>query len=518
MKKPSKAVQRQLRAIEDQMATSNSFEEWHALAEQHDELSGAEQWREVEHCDLYDHANIRTRLDRLSSLRNNGNHRGLLFALHEGIHGNMGGMGKPVLHARAKTGTKVLIENYIDEICASLRHFSPKRFKGISYKERQEFFLRASHCYGRSALMLSGGGALGHFHLGVIKVLIEQQMLPAVISGSSAGAFVAAMVGTHTQGEILSMFEDGSLVKRISAGAGKFKLHLMKGELEGLDEVEKGVSRVIPNLTFQEAYERTGRAINISISGAEPQQTSRLLNAITSPNVLIRSAVMASCAIPGVFPPVQLKAKNDAGRTVPYLPSRQWVDGSFSQDLPAKRLMRLYGVNHFIVSQVNPAVLPVISDPKLESSVTGAIAQAGLSVSKYWFRGTLNFLHRHVPMRPDVGMALSTAHALIDQEYTGDINIFPNFRGFNPQKLISAISEEEIRDFIAEGERATWPKVPALRTNTKIGRTLDDILQRFDRRKSGWPNRPAEQGGEIEDDGETGNNVHSINGKRGNVA
>ena len=36
----------------------------------------------------------------------------------------------------------------------------------------------------------------------------------------------------------------------------------------------------------------------------ERDQKSRLLNAIASPNVLIRSAVMASCAIPGVFPPV----------------------------------------------------------------------------------------------------------------------------------------------------------------------------------------------------------------------
>ena len=44
------------------------------------------------------------------------------------------------------------------------------------------------------------------------------------------------------------------------------------------------------------------------------------------------------------------------GKVQPYLPSRRWIDGSFSQDLPAKRLARLYSVNHFIVSQVMPGL------------------------------------------------------------------------------------------------------------------------------------------------------------------
>ena len=45
-----------------------------------------------------------------------------------------------------------------------------------------EFFRRASHCFGRSALMLSGGGVLGFYHLGVVKTLLDQGLLPRVIS------------------------------------------------------------------------------------------------------------------------------------------------------------------------------------------------------------------------------------------------------------------------------------------------------------------------------------------------
>ena len=86
----------------------------------------------------------------------------------------------------------------------------------------------------------------------------------------------------------------------------------------------------------------------------EPHQRSRLLNAVSSPNVYLRSAAMASCAIPGVFPAVMLQAKNEKGKAQPYLPARRWVDGSVADDLPAKRLSRLFSTNHYIVSMVNP--------------------------------------------------------------------------------------------------------------------------------------------------------------------
>jgi hypothetical protein len=35
-------------------------------------------------------------------------------------------------------------------------------------------------------------------------------------------------------------------------------------------------------------------------------------------------------------------------------------------------------------------------------------------------------------------------------------------------------------ELIAMGEKATWPKIEMIRIQTKIGRTLDDILRRLD--------------------------------------
>ena len=55
---------------------------------------------------------------------------------------------------------------------------------------------------GRAALMLSGGGAWGHFHIGVVKALLESNLLPNVISGSSAGSLVTAVLGTHTDEQL----------------------------------------------------------------------------------------------------------------------------------------------------------------------------------------------------------------------------------------------------------------------------------------------------------------------------
>jgi len=66
-------------------------------------------------------------------------------------------------------------------------------------------------------------------------------------------------------------------------------------------------------------------------------QESRLLNYLTAPNVVLWSAVLASCAIPGMFAQVKLMQKLNDGSIVQYDPSSsglQFVDGSVASDLP----------------------------------------------------------------------------------------------------------------------------------------------------------------------------------------
>jgi NTE family protein len=473
---------RKLKKLQKQMDAATTYEEWSEAAQSHDELSGQKRWRQVDQTSQYDYAQIRLRLDKLRSLRARHDYEGLLFTLNEGIHGNMGGMGRHTLYSRAKFGTKTLIEQYIDEVDDSLRFLAELQTDDINVQEKLDFFYRANICFGRSALMLSGGGVLGFYHLGVVKTLLDQNLLPRVISGSSAGALVAGALGTHTDKELKRFYEPANVLTEAEREASAFT-RMFFGANAQIDvaDLEKLVARMIPDLTFQEAYEKTGRQISISVAPAELHQRSRLLNAITSPNVFVREAVMASCAVPGVFPPVMLMAKNQHGERQPYLPTRKWVDGSIADDLPAKRLQRLYSTNHYIVSMVNPIAIPFLKNGAKRSALSSALGTLGVGMG----RELLNFYRGMVQNRsetwPRFNMLMSSVHALMDQEYSGDINIVPNFSWYNPAKLLSHLSEKDLIELMQGGEHSAYPQVEAIRTCTKISRTMEEILNRFER-------------------------------------
>lgn len=472
---------RKLKNLQKQMDVATSYADWSDAAQKHDELSGEKRWRQMDHTRQYDYAQIRLRLDKLRSLRARHDYQGLLFTLNEGIHGNMGGMGRHSLYSHAKFGTKTLIEQYIDEVDDSLRFLAELDSDEIDVQEKLDFFYRANICFGRSALMLSGGGVLGFYHLGVVKALLDEGLLPRVISGSSAGSLVAGTLGTHTDKELERFYDPVNVLTEAEREASVFTRMFFGANAQiDVGDLEKLIARMIPDMTFQEAYEKTGRQISISVAPAEVHQRSRLLNAITSPNVYVRAAVMASCAVPGVFPPVMLMAKNQHGERQPYLPTRKWVDGSIADDLPAKRLQRLYSSNHYIVSMVNPVAIPFLKNDSKRGALNGALGTLGVGVG----REVLNFYRGMVQDRsetwPRFNMLMSSVHALMDQEYSGDINIVPKFNWYNPAKLLSHLSEKDLIALMQGGEHSTYPAVEAIRTCTKISRTMEEILNRFE--------------------------------------
>ena len=455
---------------------AGSYQEWREAAQAYDRRKGLDRWRRRDHSRQYDYVSIRTRLDRLRSLKASHDHRGLLYTLNEGIHGNMGGMGRAGLYGHALSGTKLLIEDYIEEIVHTLEHLAGADTGDISPEEKLDFFRRASHCFGHTAFMMSGSGSLLNFHMGVARALFEADLLPTVMSGSSGGSIIGSIVCSHTDEELREIMEPEVFIEQMPESS-------KRGGTADPADMEENLKHYLPDdMTFQKAFERTGRAMNVSIAPAETHQTSRLLNATTSPTVLMRSAVMASAAVPGIFPPVTLQALDGDGRLKSYLPSRRWVDGSVSDDMPAKRLARLYGVNHYIVSQTNPHVLPFVTDGQRKQTSLGLLQNAGLRATREWFNAITMIIDRADKKNGAVTQATSMMRSIINQDYVGDINILPDYRLINPKNLLGFPGEKQVLKLIASGERCTWPKLEMIRLQTRISRTLREILQRHEKR------------------------------------
>ena len=468
--------------LEQAMANATCYDEWREAAIAHDKKAGLDLWKQSDESKHFDYRSIRRRTDRLRKLRANGDNAGLLFALNEGIHGNMDGMGNPALYAKARFGTKQLIIDYIDEIAVALEHLADSNVNDIDAETKLDFFRRAQHCFGRSALMLSGAGSLLFFHFGVAKTLAEQELLPRVTSGSSGGSFVCGLICSHNQNELRNFFEPENLVHEAEQETGLFAvLSPLKPSFMSIDDIRESIDRLIPDLTFQQAFERTGRHLNVPVAPAETHQSSRLLNAITSSNACIREAILASCAVPGLYPPVALAAMNDQGERQTYMPSRQWVDGSISDDLPAKRLARLYGVNHFIVSQTNAHVLPFTADMKRPRDLISSITHASRHTAREWLNVCVAAMSKPLSWSPSLNRAANIAMSIINQDYIGDITIMPPSRFVNPFKLLAHRSAAEIDQLITLGERATWPKVETIRLQTRISRLLDRILLDYEK-------------------------------------
>ncbi|MDE2149941.1 MAG: DUF3336 domain-containing protein [Gammaproteobacteria bacterium] len=467
-------AKRQARAA---MRHASDYAAWRQAALDLDRLEGLETWKQDDASDDYDWQLISERLRLIRDLSRRRDHARLRHHLRQGLHWNLGNLGNPRLYGRAHFGTKRLVGEYVEAVAAALRDLAELDEPGWDAAAKRVFFAEIAKAFGRSSLMLSGGATLGLFHVGVVKALYREDLLPQVISGSSAGAIVAAVVGTRAPGEIEQLLDPESAYYHFWKLL-PWREIWRRRVLMDQTQVETAIAANVHDLSFEQAYRISGRIINVTVSPAGRNQPPRLLNYLTFPYLMVREAVLASAAVPFLFEPVRLASRDVRGRRVPYMPSLRWTDGSLKSDLPILRLRRLHNVNHFVVSQTNPHVLPFLARRAPDKpTLLGGLREYLSSTLAAQARSLMRLGRSSLPVAA-LERGLEIASDILEQNYRGNINILPDVTLWRYINVTRNPRMETVRRFILEGERATWPRLEMIRIHTTISRALAECVQR----------------------------------------
>ena len=259
----------------------------------------------------YDRELIEEQLRVLRAKRASGDVGEMMFGLRADILRNLGNMSDigRKLH-EPLWGVPRVVREYIDETKAQLRDIA-RGDNEVPIQEKLAFLQETRHCFGRTALLLSGGGTLGTFHVGVARALQARGCLPRVLVGSSVGSIVAAIVASRTPSELDEFFSEEhfwDLLPDMTFFSGRDFFssvqHLVRtGALHDIDFFQRCLRALLGDLTFQEAYDRSGgRILCVCVCATRAGEKPRLLNYLTSPHLVVWSAVAASCAFPSLFP------------------------------------------------------------------------------------------------------------------------------------------------------------------------------------------------------------------------
>ncbi|GGG49471.1 patatin-like phospholipase family protein [Bizionia arctica] len=159
-------------------------------------------------------------------------------------------------------------------------------------------------------IVLSGGGARGAAHIGVLQALNENGIYPSQVSGASAGALIASLYCSgYTPKEILELSKEKEFLKI-------FKIGFLNKGLTHMTRLQEFLEYHIS----QKNIEDLKIPLHISISNINSGR-SEIVN--TGELTLY---VMASCAVPLIFKPIKI------GDSL-------YVDGGLLNDLPIEPLL-----------------------------------------------------------------------------------------------------------------------------------------------------------------------------------
>lgn len=243
-------------------------------------------------------------------------------------------------------------------------------------------------------LALSGGAARGFAHLGVLKALAAHDIPVDFIAGTSAGSFAGAAVACG-----LSVEEIMAFSRKISWRAVAGFSYSPKGLLSNAP-MGAFIKKNFPHKNFEDLPIPFAAIACDLESGKEVVLTEGDLP----------FAVRASCAIPGVFMPLE-----DAG-------GRRLIDGGVVSNVPTKAVRKL-GAEIVIAVDVLACGATYWGAP---STLLGIFFQSALMLLR----------------------AASKAH-----HYRADVVIIPQIAHLRPDEL------GKMDEFIEAGEKAALEKI-----------------------------------------------------------
>jgi TAG lipase/lysophosphatidylethanolamine acyltransferase len=238
--------------------------------------------------------------------------------LRSGLVRNLGNITSPKLFSHAYAGTKLLIDEYITQVALSIQYVTslqttPSHGSGFTSQAKLELLHDTRQAFGRTSLVLQGGSIFGLCHLGVVKALHLRGLLPRIITGTATGALVAALVAVHTEDELLT-FLSGDAIDLTAFDRRRYadpldkahpgrrfqdegnswfqtiirrlKRYLREGNFLDVRVLEECVRANVGDLTFEEAYEKSKRILNITVAASGKGGFPNLLNYLTAPNVV----------------------------------------------------------------------------------------------------------------------------------------------------------------------------------------------------------------------------------------
>ncbi|PPQ98554.1 hypothetical protein CVT24_004045 [Panaeolus cyanescens] len=417
--------------LRKKLRSATTYEEWKKAASDLDDFLDFQEWKRIDEDHYYDWVLVRKVKRSLKNFREKSD---TFF------------------------GTKDLIESYFDELEKSIQFIRDTSELSVDEKKRT--------LAGISALCLSGGASFGYYHCGVVRAFLDAGLLPRVITGTSAGGLIAALTCTHTDDELRVLLVP-ELANRITACEEPFSTWIQRviktgARFDAVNWAKKCTFFTRGSMTFREAYDRTGRILNISVIPADRHSPTKLLNYITAPDTVIWSALLASAAVPGILNPVVLMQKLKDGSLIPWSWGSRFKDGSLRVDIPLQSLNLYFNVTH-----------PVVSQKFCLTNVKGWRGNFLLSAAEQWLKHELtkNFkVIRDLELLPTLlGQDWSSVFL---QRFDGAVTIWPKTRVMDWFRILTDPDPPELERMLQVGKSVTWPKLHMIGNRFRIEKQI----------------------------------------------